>query len=79
MQRVDEAAHESSAYKACWRTCDLLELENRSLHSTRHTMITWARRGGASPDLLEKITHSAAGRFIDQYTHWDWEPLCQPF
>lgn len=40
-------------------------------------MITWARRGGARPDVLEKITHNAAGRIIDQYTHWDWEPLCQ--
>jgi hypothetical protein len=27
--------------------------------------------------VLEKITDNAAGRIIDQYTHWDWEPLCQ--
>jgi hypothetical protein len=27
--------------------------------------------------VLEKITHNAAGRSIDQYTHWDWEPRCQ--
>ena len=67
----------SSAYKAFRRACELLGIENRSLHSTRHTMITWARRGGARPDVLEKLTHNAAGRIIDQYTHWDWEPLCQ--
>jgi integrase len=67
----------SSAYKAFRRACEVLDIENRSLHSTRHTMITWARRGGARPDVLEKITHNAAGRIIDQYTHWDWEPLCQ--
>jgi hypothetical protein len=47
-----------------------------SLHSTRHTFITWARRGGARSDVLEVVTHNAAGKMIDQYTHWDWEPLC---
>jgi hypothetical protein len=67
----------SSAYKAFRAACKALGIENRSLYSTRHTMITWARRGGAGPDVLEKITHNAAGRIIDQYTHWDWEPLCQ--
>jgi hypothetical protein len=45
-------------------------------HSTRHTFITWARRGGARADVLEVVTHNAAGRMIDQYTHWDWAPLC---
>ena len=49
----------------------------RSLHFTRHTMITWARRGGARREVLEKITHNAAGSIIEQYTHWHWEPLCQ--
>ncbi|HVW30435.1 MAG TPA: hypothetical protein VHC69_33995 [Polyangiaceae bacterium] len=46
-------------------------------HLTRHTMITWARRGGAPADVLESVTHNAAGAIIDQYTHWDWEPLCK--
>jgi integrase len=66
----------SSAYKAFRKACELLGIEARSLHATRHTMITWARRGGASKDVLEKITHNAKGQIIDAYTHWDWEPLC---
>ena len=65
----------SPAYKAFRAACKALDIENRSLHSTWHTMITWARRGGARPDVLEKIAHSAAGQIIDQYTHWDLEPL----
>jgi hypothetical protein len=40
-------------------------------------MITWARRGGARSDVLERVTHNAAGAIIDQYTHFDWEPLCE--
>lgn len=66
----------SSAYKAFKAACELLGIEARSLHATRHTMITWARRGGADRDVLEKITHNAKGQIIDAYTHWDWEPLC---
>lgn len=66
----------SSAYKAFKAACELLGIEARSLHATRHTMITWARRGGADRDVLEKITHNAKGAIIDAYTHWDWEPLC---
>lgn len=66
----------SSAYKAFKATCELLDIPARSLHATRHTMITWARRGGADRDVLEKITHNAKGQIIDAYTHWDWEPLC---
>ena len=28
-------------------------------------------------DVLERVTHNAAGDIIDQYTHFDWEPLCE--
>lgn len=66
----------SSAYKAFKAACETLGIQARSLHATRHTMITWARRGGADRDVLEKITHNAKGQIIDAYTHWDWEPLC---
>lgn len=45
-------------------------------HLTRHTMISFARRGGARADVLECVTHNAKGSIIDQYTHFDWEPLC---
>jgi integrase len=50
---------------------------NRSLHSTRHTFITLARRGGARTEVVEQITHNAAGTIVDHYTHRDWNELCQ--
>jgi integrase-like protein len=43
----------------------------------RHTFITIARREGARKDVLERITHNAHGDIVDQYTHWDWAPLCE--
>lgn len=66
----------SSAYKAWVAACEQAGVSNRTLHATRHTMITWARRGGARKDVLEMITHNAKGEMIDQYTHLDWSPLC---
>lgn len=66
----------SSAYKAWRSTLAAAGVGNRSLHSTRHTFLTLARRGGAPRDVVETITHNAAGTIVDQYTHWEWEPLC---
>jgi len=67
----------SSAYKA-WRRClVMLGIANLSLHSTRNTFITWARRYRADPDAIEVLTHNARGEMIDQYTDWQWEPLCE--
>ena len=79
-QVVDpDAAHtKSSAYKAWRRACDATGVTNRSLHSTRHTFISLARRGGARKDVLERVTHNAAGGdVVDGYTTWDWAPLCE--
>jgi hypothetical protein len=77
-RRAPERTHtKSSAYKAFKAACEVLGIEARSRHAMRHTMITWARRGGADRDVLEKITHNARGQIIDAYTHWDWEPLCR--
>lgn len=61
-----------------WR-CALKKanVANLSLHSTRHTFISMCRRGGARPDVLEVVTHNAKGTIIDEYTHWEWEPLCE--
>lgn len=67
----------SSAYKAMARACKTANVHFEGCHLTRHTMITSARRGGAPADVLERVTHNAAGTIIDQYTHWDWEPLCR--
>lgn len=75
-----EGHTKSSCYKAFSRACAKLGIECRSLHSTRHTGITAARRGdltGALLAPLERITHNAKGVIIDCYTHWEWEPLCR--
>src|SRR6185312_15154889 len=67
----------STAYKSWCKACDAVGVTNLSAHSTRHTFITLARRGGARPDVLERVTHNASGSIVDQYTHWEWEPLCE--
>ncbi|MDX2054007.1 MAG: site-specific integrase [Polyangiaceae bacterium] len=67
----------SSAYKAMRHACGLVGVRFEGCHLTRHTMITWARRGGARSDVLERVTHNATGVIIDQYTHFDWAPLCE--
>lgn len=68
----------SSAYKFWTRhVLPTAQVTNLSLHSTRHTFITLARRGGARQELVEQVTHNAAGTIVDQYTHWDWQPLCE--
>jgi integrase len=67
----------SAAYSMWRRALAKAGVENLSLHSTRHTFITLARRGGARPDVLERVTHNAAGATIDIYTHWEWVPLCE--
>jgi integrase len=78
MNRYGDRDHhtKSSAYKMWIALCKAVGVTNKSLHSTRHSMITWARRGGADPDVLQKITHNAKGTILDQYTHVAWEPLC---
>ncbi len=67
----------SSAYKVWRSACVASGVDSRSLHSTRHTFITLARRGGARSEVVERITHNASGTIVDQYTHWDWAPLCE--
>ena len=76
-QRNGESHTRSSAYKAFVRDCKKVGIEPRTLHATRHTFITFCRRGGARKDVLEKITHNAKGDIVDAYTHFDWDPLCQ--
>ena len=50
----------------------------RDFHSFRRAMITLARTDGASKDVLERVTHNAAGEVIDGYTtYFAWEALCE--
>jgi integrase len=75
--RRGERGHtRSTAYKMWRKACQDAGIRNRSLHSTRHTFVSLCRRGGASKDVLEQVTHNASGEIIDQYTHREWEELC---
>lgn len=67
----------SSAYKLWRKACERSGVQNRSLHSTRHTFLTLTQRGGAQKVVVEQITHNASGDTVDQYTHWAWAPLCE--
>ncbi len=67
----------SSAYRAFRRALDRAGVPNRSLHSTRHTFISVARAETNRHDLVERITHNAAGTTLDRYTHSEWEGLCE--
>lgn len=75
--REGGAHTKSSAYKMWRRGLGAVGVTNRSLHSSRHTTITMARRGGAREEVVERITHNAKGSIVDAYTHWDWAPLCE--
>lgn len=66
----------SQAFKMLRASCEAVNIRWRSFHSTRHTFITLAKRGGARQDLVEKITHNARGGIVDGYTRQDWQPLC---
>ena len=57
--------------------CAKLRLRPRRNHDARRTMISIARAGGASKDLLEWVTHGPPGDVIDGYTTLPWETLCQ--
>jgi integrase len=57
--------------------CEKLGLRKRRNHDARRTMISLARAGGASKDLLEWVTHGPPGDVIDGYTTLPWETLCQ--
>ena len=59
------------------RDCVKLGTSGESFHGLRHSFITHCRRGGARKDVLERVTHNAAGDVLDAYTHWDWAPLCE--
>jgi len=72
-----QAFSKSSVYKAWLRGCKAAEVTNRSVHSTRHTFITFARRGGANREVVELITHNPKGTIVDRYTTRDWAELCE--
>lgn len=76
--RASVAHHtKSTFYKAFRKGLLATGIPNKTLHSTRHTMITLARRGGGDKAVLSKVTHNAKGDIVDRYTHRDWRELCE--
>ncbi len=75
--RLDKlVSHTKKTGANLWaRACREAGVESQTLHATRHTFITLARRGGARTEVVEQITHNSSGTIVDHYTHW--EPLCQ--
>lgn len=73
----DRCYTKSGAYQLWRQLLRETGVTNLSLHSTRHTFLTLARRGGAREEVIEQVTHNARGSMVDQYTHWDWAPLCE--
>ncbi len=67
----------SMTYKRLEADCKLAGVPRRGQHAARHAFITQAQRGGARKELVEQITHNAKGDMVDQYTHWEWAPLCE--
>lgn len=53
-----------------------LDPTGRDFHSFRRAMITLARTDGARAEILERVTHNAAGAMIDAYTYFGWPELC---
>jgi integrase len=68
---------QNTIWTALQATCRRLGIRELSPHCLRHTAITWLRRCGARPDVVEALTHNAAGTIVDRYTHWQWDPLCE--
>lgn len=50
---------------------------NRTVHATRHTFATVCRAGTSRHDVVERITHNAKGSQLDEYTHPEWEAMCE--
>jgi len=73
----DENLTRAMAYKRFIASCKRVGVEPHTVHSTRYTFISLCRRAGARTELVEKITHNAAGTIVDQYTDWAWRPLCE--
>jgi integrase len=59
--------------------CAALGIPSKGNHGLRRHFITYARRGGARADMLERVTHNSSGDIIDVYTDADgiWPALCE--
>ena len=67
----------NSAYYRFKCALEATGLKSRTLHATRNTFVSLARNGGAIKEHLERITHNASGDTVDDYTTWEWLPICR--
>jgi integrase len=72
-----QARTKNQAGKALYRDCDRIGIGRKGTHSFRRGFVSYARADGARKDVLERVTHNAAGEVIDGYTYFEWEPLCE--
>ncbi len=59
------------------RDCPAAGVEAKTFHRFRDTFLSLCRRSGARKDVIEMVTHNAKGDVVDQYTDFDWAPLCE--
>lgn len=76
--RSPEQCYTKSGAGKVWRAaCKDAGVKNLSLHATRHTFMTQARRCHQRTDIIESLTHNAGGKMVDHYNHWEWDPQCE--
>ena len=77
--RTMQALTPGRTSKAPDTDCPALGIPDKGNHALRRYFITYARRGGARKDMLERVTHNARGDILDVYTAADgiWPALCE--
>ena len=77
--RTMQALTPGRTSKAPDTDCPALGIPDKGNHALRRYFITYARRGGARKDMLERVTHNASGDILDVYTDADgiWPALCE--
>lgn len=67
----------NSLYTKFQAALERAKVPNRTVHATRHTFATVCRAGTGRHDVVERITHNAKGTQLDEYTHPEWEAMCE--
>ena len=77
--RTMQALTPGRTSKAPDTDCPAVGIPDKGNHALRRYFITYARRGGARKDMLERVTHNASGDILDVYTDPDgiWPALCE--
>lgn len=57
--------------------CARAGIDRQGAHAGRRWFASYSRMDGAHPDVIERITHNAAGSMLDQYTYFGWDVMCE--